>query len=228
MIGMIGTRKTQEDTPPGWSYNPSSWSERRPLLLLAAVGLAAAIYTACEQLGIVARMWDPFFGSQSSYLVTHSVISRLIPVPDGLLGVVGYLCDLIFGALGPASRWHRLPGVVLLFGLTITGLGVVSVALTILQGAVVAHWCTVCLLSATASTLIFGLGIGEVLASLQSLARERARGHALWPALWGRQEQRVQRHQRRSAKRERVVWEDAKAASTPAERPRDKRRVVAE
>jgi hypothetical protein len=30
-------------TPPGWSYNPSSWSERLPLVGLALVGFAIAI-----------------------------------------------------------------------------------------------------------------------------------------------------------------------------------------
>ncbi|HEX8037048.1 MAG TPA: vitamin K epoxide reductase family protein [Ktedonobacterales bacterium] len=207
--------------PPGWSYNPSSWSERRPLLVLAAFGLAAAIYTACEQLGIVAQMWDPFFGSQSSYLVTHSVISRLLPIPDGLLGVVGYLCDLIFGALGTQDRWRRLPGVVLLFGLIITGLGVVSVALTILQGVVILHWCTVCLISAAISMLIFGLGIGEVLASLQYLARERARGYAFWPALWGSKKRPTQQR-RKDAKR---MTEET--ASSTTEQPMDGGHVIA-
>ncbi len=215
---MKGVReKAAHMSPPGWSYNPSSWSERRPLLFLAAVGLAAAIYTACAQLGIVAWMWDPFFGSESSYLVTHSAISRLSPVPDGLLGVVGYLCDLIFGSLGPANRWRTLPGVVLLFGITITGLGIVSVLLTIVQGAVVGHWCTVCLISAAMSVLVFGLGIGEALASLQFLARERVRGYALWPALWGRR-----RSQRRA---ERAAWKDV---GTTRGQPVDNQRLVAD
>lgn len=209
-------------TPPGWSYNPSSWSERRLLLLLAAIGLAAAIYTSCEQLGVVALMWDPFFGSQSSYLVTHSVISRLLPIPDGLLGVVGYVCDLIFGSIGARDRWCRLPVMVVLFAITITGLGIASVALTILQGAFIEHWCTVCLVSAAVSMLIFGLGIGEVLASLQYLAREHARGHALWPALWGRKARQTQRQQR-SAKQ--VIVENAHL--TP-EQPIDNGPLVAQ
>jgi divalent metal cation (Fe/Co/Zn/Cd) transporter len=48
-------------------------------------------------------------------------------------------------------------------------------------------WCTVCLVSALVSTLIFGLGIGEALASLQRLARVRLeQGWAgAWRALWG-------------------------------------------
>lgn len=208
--------------PPGWTYNPSTWSDRWPLLVLAAIGLAAAIYTACAQLGIVAQMWDPFFGSQSSYLVTHSVISRLLPIPDGLLGVVGYVCDLIFGSIGGRDRWRSLPVMVVLFAITITGLGIVSVALTILQGAFIEHWCTVCLVSAAVSILIFGLGIGEVLASLQYLAREQARGHALWSLLWGRTERQTQRHQR-SAKQ--VIVENASLAP---EQPMDNGPLVAQ
>ncbi|HET9110820.1 MAG TPA: vitamin K epoxide reductase family protein [Ktedonobacterales bacterium] len=174
------------ETPPGWSYNPSAWRERRWLIGLAAIGFLASVYTALEQLGVVPAMWDPFFGSASSYAVTHSFISKLLPVPDGLLGVLGYACDLIFGSLGGDDRWRSKPWATLIFAIVITGLGLVSLTLTILQGAVIGHWCTVCLVSALASTLIFGLGIGEALATLQYLARIRATQGwaAAWQALW--------------------------------------------
>jgi uncharacterized membrane protein len=179
--------REKRDTPPGWSYNPSAWRERWLLLALAAIGLLAALYTALSQLGVVGAMVDPFFGSASSYAVTHSEIARLLPVPDGVLGVVGYCCDLLFGAIGGERRWRTRPWVVLLFALVILALGMVSLALTILQGAVIGSWCTVCLISAAVSTLILGLGIGEALASLQYLAlvRMKAGGAAAWRALWG-------------------------------------------
>lgn len=176
-----------QSAPPGWSYNPSSWRERWPLLGLAAIGFIAALYTALSQLGVLPFLWDPFFGSASSYAVTHSAISRLLPIPDSLLGVAGYVCDLIFGSLGGEKRWRSRPWVVLVFAIVIIGLGVVSLALTILQGVVIGHWCTVCLVSATTSTLILGLGVGEALASLQYLALVRltlGAGEA-WRALWG-------------------------------------------
>jgi uncharacterized membrane protein len=175
------------DLPLGWTYNPSSRRERWPLLCLAGVGLLAAIYTALSQIGVISAMWDPFFGSASSFAVTHSALSRSLPVPDGVLGVVGYLCDLAFGWLGGQDRWRSKPWIVLAFALIITGIALVSLALTVLQGTLIGHWCTVCLVSATVSTLIFGLGIGEALASLQYLARARlAMGwRAAWRALWG-------------------------------------------
>ncbi len=176
-----------QSVPPGWSYNPSSWRERWPLIGLAAIGFIAALLTALSQLGILPSLWDPFFGSASSYAVTHSAISRLLPIPDGLLGVAGYVCDLIFGSLGSEERWRSRPWVVLVFAIVIIGLGVVSLALTILQGTVIGHWCTVCLVSAATSTLILGLGIGEALASLQYLAFVRLTLGAseAWRALWG-------------------------------------------
>lgn len=185
-VARMGATAERGDTPPGWSYNPSAWRERRWLIGLAAIGFLASVYTALEQLGVVPAMWDPFFGSASSYAVTHSFISRLLPVPDGALGVLGYACDLVFGSLGGDDRWRSKAWATLIFAVVITALGLVSLALTILQGAVIGHWCTVCLVSALASTLIFGLGIGEALASLQYLARIRvAQGWAAaWHALW--------------------------------------------
>jgi uncharacterized membrane protein len=175
------------DIPPGWSYNPSAWRERWPLICLAAIGLLAALYTALSQLGVLPTMADPFFGSASSYIVTHSAISRLLPVPDGLFGVAGYLGDLVFGSLGGEDRWRSRPWVVLMFAIVIVLLGIVSLVLTILQGTVIGHWCTVCLISAAVSTIILGLGIGEALATLQYLALvrlERGASNA-WRALIG-------------------------------------------
>lgn len=173
--------------PPGWSYNPSAWRERRWLVGLAAIGFLAALYTALSQLGIAPPMVDPIFGVASSYAVTHSFISKLLPVPDGVLGVVGYACDLIFGSLGGDDRWRAKPWATLIFALVITGLGLVSLALTILQGTVIGHWCSVCLVSATVSLLVFGLGIGEALPSLQYLSRLRLEQgwRAAWHALLG-------------------------------------------
>ena len=176
-------------TPLGWSYNPSAWSERRPLIALAALGFCAAFYTGFFQLGVIPHLWDPFFGSHSSYLVTHSKISKILPFPDGLLGIPGYFCDMLFGSLGGPARWRKMPWVVLFFGATITGLGVVSTLLTLTMGVLVHSWCTVCLVSATVSIVIFGMGIGEVLASLQYLQRVYLTTHSLgatWHALWGR------------------------------------------
>lgn len=185
---MQRTIKPDPVTPPGWSYNPCAWSERLPLVCLAALGFCTAFYIGFYQLGIIPHIWDPFFGEQSSYFVTHSQVSRILPLPDGLLGIPGYFCDMLFGSLGGPDRWRTKPWAVLAFAAAITGLGLVSTLLTITMGVLVHAWCTVCLVSASVSWVIFGMGLGEALAPLQHLKREYVRTRSVrqvWRALWG-------------------------------------------
>ena len=189
---MKNTTSTSDPAaPPGWSYNPCAWSERLPLVCLAALGFCAAFYTGFYQLGIIPHIWDPFFGEHSTYLVTHSKVSKILPFPDGLLGIPGYFFDMLFGSLGGPDRWRTKPWAVLAFAGTISGLGLVSTLLTITMGVLVHSWCTVCLVSASVSWVIFAMGIGEALAPLQYLKREYVRTrslHAVWRALWGQAE----------------------------------------
>ena len=39
------------DTPPGWSYNPSDWMQRGPIIAMAFVGFFLSRYLAAYQLG---------------------------------------------------------------------------------------------------------------------------------------------------------------------------------
>jgi uncharacterized membrane protein len=172
-------------TPPGWSYNPSSWTERLPLVGLALVGFAIAISLTYFQVGIIHALWDPFFGSASSARVTDSPVSRLPPIPDASLGAVGYAADAVLGSIGGPDRWRRMPWVVLLFSLAILGLGIVSTVLLITQGVVIRAWCTLCLCSVAISITILAMGIGEALAALQHLKRTASEGQSLWRALLG-------------------------------------------
>lgn len=73
-----------EDVPPGWSENPSAWRQRLPIVVLALLGVAIAGYLALYQLGIIADVFDPFFGDGSRRVLT-SDISRVLPVPDAAL-----------------------------------------------------------------------------------------------------------------------------------------------
>lgn len=160
------------DTPPGWSYDPSSWRERVPLLVLALMGFAIATYLALYQLGLVRDVWEPFFGDGSRQ-VLHSGVSRLLPVPDAALGAAGYLVDAVSGVIGGRGRWRTLPWVVIVFGVAVGPLGAVSIALVIVQPLMVHGWCTLCLASALISVLMIGPAMDEVLASLQYLKRSR-------------------------------------------------------
>lgn len=170
-------------TPPGWSYNPSSWSERLPLIALAIVGLGIAGYLALVQLGVIPRAWEPFFG-RGSETILHSGVSRLLPVPDAALGAAGYLLDAVSGAIGGRERWRTMPWIVVVFGIAVGPLGAVSLLLVILQPVLFHAWCTLCLSSALISVLMIGPAMDELLASLQVLARERRAGRSVWRAFW--------------------------------------------
>ena len=176
------------DAPSGWDSNPSAWRERGPLLALAAVGLLISAVLAAYQFGLLPEPWDPVFGPASSARVLHSPISRLLPVPDASLGVLGYAAEIVLGVIGRRTRWRTLPGAVLLFGLVVLGLGVVSMLLLILQGAVVHSWCLLCLASAAISIFILSMEPGEALAAAQQVKRTHASGAGWRSALLGIQQ----------------------------------------
>ena len=74
----------------------------------------------------------------------------------------------------------------MLFGLAVGPLGAVSIGLVILQPVVVGAWCTLCLATATISTLMIGPGLDETLASLQYLRRiHDSPDRSVWRAFWG-------------------------------------------
>ena len=173
------------DTPPGWSYNPSAWSERRPVLGLALAGFGIATYLGLYQLDVVQRVWEPFFGEGSYRILKESSIAHLLPVPDAVLGAVVYLLDATAGAVGGRARWKTMPWIVLLLGMIAAGLAVGGVLLTILQPVLFHAYCTLCLGSAACSILMLGFVMAEVLAALQFLKREREQGRSAWHALLG-------------------------------------------
>lgn len=170
--------------PPGWSYNPSTWGQRLPIVGAAVVGLAIAVYLTLFQLKVVGTVWEPFFGDGSRRVLT-SKVSTLLPVPDALLGALGYLADAATGAIGGTARWKTMPWIVIIFGLAVGPLGVVSIALVVSQPLIVGAWCTLCLASAVVSVVMIGPAMDEMLASLQHVKRERARGRSTWRVFWG-------------------------------------------
>ena len=170
--------------PRGWSYNPSAWSERWPIVGLALVGFAIASYLTAYQLRLISTVWEPFFG-QGSVVILNSAVSRLLPVPDAALGAFGYLLDAVTGAIGGRSRWRTRPWLVILFGLAVGPLGAVSITLVILQPVLFGAWCSLCLASAAISLLMIGPAMDELLASLQYVRRAHRAGRSWWAAFSG-------------------------------------------
>lgn len=169
--------------PTGWSYNPSDWSQRLPIVGLALVGFLIALYLALYQWRVFATVWEPFFG-QGSETILNSSVSRILPVPDAALGAFGYLLDAVTGIIGGTKRWKRMPWIVIVFGLAVGPLGAISILLVILQPVMFDAWCTLCLASAVVSVLMIGPAMDEMLASLQYVKAEHSGGRTVWNAFW--------------------------------------------
>lgn len=169
--------------PAGWTYNPSSWKQRAPIIGLAFAGFLMARYLSAFQLGHIRSVWEPVFGKGSETILT-SEVSRWFPVSDAGLGAWSYLVDAISGAIGGTRRWHRMPWVVILFGIMVIPPGVTSITLVILQPLAVGAWCTLCLATAAVMLAMVPPAIDEVVATMQALAGARRRGHSLWRSFW--------------------------------------------
>lgn len=185
-------RPDLDAVPAGWNKNPSSWPQRIPIAVLAAVATAIAGYMACFQWGLIDHVWDPVFGAQTEAVLTSDVSARMhgwMHMPDAALGALAYLGDLLFGMAGSTRRWQFRPWLVILFGIDVIPLGAVSAILVVLQGAVVGSWCLLCLVTAAISLVLVVLAYDEVWLSLKYLAAVRRRsksGRVLWDAFWGR------------------------------------------
>jgi uncharacterized membrane protein len=174
----------EKEIPPGWDYNPSAWPQRLPLVFVALAGVGIATYLSLYQLKVTANVWDPFFGHQTEKILTSSV-SKLLPIPDALLGAFGYVVDAVSGAVGGTERWKTKPWIVIVFGVAVGPLGLVSILLVISQPVFFNAWCTLCLCSALISVVMISPAMDEMLASLQFLQRVKRSGNSVWKAFWG-------------------------------------------
>lgn len=173
-----------DGVPPGWTYNPSTWGQRIPIVLLAIAGTGIAGYLALYQLKMISKVWEPFFGNGSE-IILNSHISKVLPIPDAALGAIAYIIDAITGVIGGTRRWRTMPWMVILFGIAVGPLGLVSVLLVVLQPVLFNSWCTLCLASAVISVWMIGPAVDETLASMQYIKRVKNSGKSGWKAFWG-------------------------------------------
>ena len=171
------------EIPLGWSYNPSSWLQRAPVLALALVSFLMARYMAAFQLGHIPWAWDPIFGD-GTVLVLTSDVSKAFPVSDAGLGAFTYLIEFLSGFMGDSRRWRTMPWMVILFGFLVVPLGIVSVVLVVMQPVVVGEWCTLCLLTALFMLIMVELSLDEVIATVQFLQQTRRASKPVWRTFW--------------------------------------------
>ena len=175
---------TDKNIPPGWEYNPASWPQRIPIIVLALVGVGIATYLTLYQLRVIPVVWEPFFGN-GSITILNSYVSEILIIPDAALGAFGYLVDAVAGAIGSPRRWRSMPWIVIVFGLAVGPLGFVSIMLVVFQPVLFDAWCTLCLASAVVSVVMIGPAMDEFLASMQYLKRVKNSDVSLWKAFWG-------------------------------------------
>jgi nucleoside-diphosphate-sugar epimerase len=176
---------TGPQVPAGWSYNPSTWTQRLPIILLAVVGLYVSRYLAAYQLGHVDGVYEPFFeGSPAdpkngTEEIITSWVSEAWPVSDAAVGGYTYALEILTGLVGSRVRWRTMPWLVVLFGLMIAPLGVVSIFFIIIQPILLGTWSTLALLGAAAMLVQIPYSLDELLASVQFI-RRRARAGSRW------------------------------------------------
>lgn len=171
------------DIPPGWSYNPSSWPQRAPIVALALVGFFLSRQMTAFQLQHITSFADPFFGLGAVSVLTSDV-SRAFPIPDAGLGAFAYMIEFLMGFMGDKARWRTMPWMVTFFGILVVPLGVVSITLIVLQPIAVGAWCTPCLIAAAAMLIMIALTLDEVVAMLQFLVQANREGLPLWKVFW--------------------------------------------
>lgn len=176
---------------PPFKRNPSAWSQRIPICILASIAAVIASYMALFQWGLITSVWDPLFGTGTEKVLTSDAaktMDRWLHVPDAAFGAWGYLSEAILGLAGSTRRWQYRPWMVILFGIDVIPLGGVSAILVVAQGFVVGAWCTLCLVTAAISFILVFLAYDEVWASLKYLHRvwRHSRDAKLfWKVFWG-------------------------------------------
>lgn len=188
MPNMIMYMQHGPATPPGWSYNPSSWPQRAIMIGLGFAGFIVSRYLAMFQLGYIDYVWDPFFGFNSgTKSVLDSSMSHMWPISDASLGAVSYTFEFLMGYMGSPSRWRTMPWMVAFFGILVIPLGLTHILLVISQPVIVHHWCTMCLLAAVIMLPMLPLEVDEVVAMIQHVRQARRRGDrggSLWTIFW--------------------------------------------
>lgn len=184
MPGMPGMRMLPgPDAPAGWSYNPSSLTQRAPIIALALVGFFLSRQMAAYQLDYTGSVWEPFF-DPGTRAVLDSDLSKSFPISDAGLGAVLYMVEALMGFMGDKARWRTMPWMVSFFGILVVPLGIASISLIILQPVAVGAWCAPCLFAALSMLIMIALTLDEVVATGEFLVLARREGQPVWRVFW--------------------------------------------
>ena len=171
------------EVPPGWTYNPSTWAQRAPVIVLATLSFFLSRYMASFQLGHIPSAWDPIF-AKGTEMVLGSAVSGAFPVSDAGLGAYTYILELLSAVMGDARRWRTMPWMVAMFGLVVVPLGITSTVLIMMQPIAVGAWCTLCLITALFMLIMVAVSLDEIVAMIQFLIIGKRAGRSAWRLFW--------------------------------------------
>ncbi len=198
MAHHMAMMKPGPEIPPGWTYNPSTWHQRAPMIGLGFIGWLISRYLAAFQLGYIDTVWDPFFGDGTRRVLT-SEMSRMWPISDAGLGATAYTLEMLMAWMGAKTRWRSMPWMVTFFFILVVPLGLTHILLVISQPVVVGAWCTLCLAAAAVMLVMIPFTVDEVIATVQFLRERVGAGKSLWVTFWvgdtmpgGRPDERTQ------------------------------------
>src|SRR5262249_24823284 len=167
-----------------WTYSPSSWLQRLPMIALGFLGFLIARHLTSYQLGHIRAVWDPFFsggdGKNGTEFIITSSVSQAWPIPDAGVGAAAYMIETLMGAMGTASRWRTMPWMVTFFFILVVPLGGVSIFFIIIQPIMIGTYCTLCLIAAVAMLIMIPLTLDEVVAMGQYMLRSVHAGRPFW------------------------------------------------
>lgn len=173
---------TGPEKPLGWSYNPSAWTQRLPIVIIAMTGVYISRYLAGYQLGHIPSVWEPFFAGSptdprnGTEEIIMSSVAKAWPVSDAAVGAYTYLLEILTGIVGSRMRWRTMPWLVILFGLMIAPLGVISIFFIIIQPIVIGTWSTIAMIGAALILIQIPYSLDEIIATLQFLRRRTKAG----------------------------------------------------
>ncbi|OJU82272.1 MAG: hypothetical protein BGO10_05350 [Chlamydia sp. 32-24] len=171
------------DIPEGWSYNPSSWLQRMPVIFFGFIGWLIARYMGAYQLGYLNHIIDPVFPNGTLSVIT-SPLSKSFPISDAGLGALAYTLEFLMGFKGSDRRWFTMPWFVILFAILVIPVGFVSIALIISQPLIVGAWCFWCILTAICMLIMLALTVDEAVAVLQYLTNYKKYGSSFMEVFW--------------------------------------------
>ncbi|WP_231733654.1 vitamin K epoxide reductase family protein, partial [Sphingomonas sp. CCH9-H8] len=181
MAGMMDPK----NIPPGWTYSPSTDAQRLPIVAMGLIGLLTSRILTAYQLGHIDTAWEPFFvGSltdprNGTEEIITSDMSKAWPIPDGGLGTISYVLEILMAVMGTRDRWRTMPWMVTFFGILVIPLGVVSIYFIISQPIVIGTWSTLALIAALAMLIMIPFALDEVIAMGQFLLWARRQGKPL-------------------------------------------------